>query len=392
MTAARELMMLMMLLAAAALASPAAAGSRQVELGVENFYYRTAETALNRGNFLGLEPGEDLLRGTLGWKESRGALRGVFRGLVERRLGEDGDTEGRIRQAYLQYDWGDGLSLRLGKQRVAWGSGFAWNPTSRLEPPKNPLNTSLEQEGAWAARGDWVPASWASVTLVAARTEADTADAPYETPDRERRTAAVRARFLVRNTDLALVYSGGKGQRTLLGLDVGRSFGSVSAHAEAALYHGAELPPPREGERFGRLAAGALWVGGEWSAALEYFWNGEGYDDAQRAAYLSALESAQGPAYLALAAVPSAGGLGLGRQYLHASGTWADDSGRWTASLRGLAALSDGGFALTPGLVYAPRGDLTLHLDAVVLWGPSDSEYRLAPLRGAVQSRVRFLF
>ncbi len=31
---------------------------------------------------------------------------------------------------------------------MAWGSGFAWNPTNRLERPKNPLNTSLDQEGA----------------------------------------------------------------------------------------------------------------------------------------------------------------------------------------------------------------------------------------------------
>jgi hypothetical protein len=386
----------------------AAADSRQVEFGLENLYYRTASTALNRDNVLGLSPGEDLLRGTLGWKESRGSARGVFRGFVERRLGGNDRTEARVRQAYLQYDWGDGLSLRLGKQRVAWGSGFAWNPTSRLEPPKNPLNTGLEQEGAWAARADWVPASWASVTLVGARTAVDTTDVPYESPARARRTAAVRARFLVRDTDLALVYAGGKGQRTLVGLDAGRSFGSVSAHAEAAAYRGAELLPPRDDERFFRLAAGALWVKGEWSAALEYFWNGEGYDDARRAEYLAALEETHAlsvdprlpPAgreqarrsYLALSALPTLGGLGLGRQYVQAAGTWADDSGRWTASLRGLCGLTDAGIAFTPGVTFAPRGDLTLHLDAVVLWGAADSEYRLAPLRGAVQSRVRLLF
>ena len=47
-----------------------------------------------------------------------------------------------------------GLTVRAGKQRVAWGSGFAWNPTNRLEPPKNPLNAGLEQEGAHrGARG-----------------------------------------------------------------------------------------------------------------------------------------------------------------------------------------------------------------------------------------------
>jgi hypothetical protein len=388
---ARGALALLPLLAAA----PAGAGSRQLELGLEILYYRTAVTPLNRGNVLGLASGEDLLRGSLGWKESWGPARAVVRGFVERRTGEDDRSEATLRQAYLQYDFGDGLSLRLGKQRVAWGSGFAWNPTSRLEPPKNPLNTSLEQEGAWAARADWVPASWASVTLVAARTEVDSTDLPYAIPERARRTAAVRARWLVRDTDLALVYAGGKGQRTLLGLDAGRSFGRISAHAEAALYRGAELLPARDRESFFRLAAGALWASGEWSATLEYFWNGEGYDDAERERYLAALDAAFATsleAYLGLAAVPSRGGLGLGRQYLQAGGSWAAGSGRWTAGLRALAGLSDGGAAFTPGLTFAPRGDLTLHLDAVVLFGPADSEYRLAPLRGAVQSRVRFLF
>jgi hypothetical protein len=376
-------------------APAAAAGSRQLELGVEDLYYRTAATALNRDNVLGLAPGEDLLRGSLGWKESWGPARGVFRGFVERRIGERDRSQATLRQAYLQYDVGDGLSLRLGKQRVAWGSGFAWNPTSRLEPPKNPLNTGLEQEGAWAARADWVPARWASITLVAARTAVDTTDAPYASPERARRTAAVRARWLVRDTDLALVYAGGKGQRTLVGFDAGRSFGRISAHAEAAVYRGAELKPARDDQRFWRLAAGALWTRGEWSATLEYFWNGEGYDDTQRLQYLAALEAAHRsslPSYLALAALPSLGGLGLGRQYIQAGGNWTADSGRWTASLRGLGGLTDGGMALTPGLSFAPRGNLTLHLDAVVLVGPADSEYRLAPLRGAVQSRVRFLF
>jgi hypothetical protein len=53
---------------------------------------------------------------------------------------------------------------------------------------------------------------------------------------------------------------------------------------------------------------------------------------------------------------------------------------------------SDGGVALTPGIVYAPRGDVTVHLDAIVPVGPGDSEYRLAPVRAAVQARVRALF
>jgi hypothetical protein len=393
-----------------ALGPAAQAGPPEVELGVESFWYRTATTPLNRNNLLGLDPSEELLRGTLGVKQSWGSARVVGRGYVERRLGSQDQTKMTLRQAYAQYSFGDGLTLRLGKQRIAWGSGFAWNPTNRLEPAKNPLNTGLEQEGSWAVRMDVVPAAWAGLILVAARDDATPADLPFETKGQIRRVGAVRARFLVKDTDLALVLSGGTNVRSLVGFDLGRSLGgSTSVHAEAALYQGAELLPDRSDRRFFRLAAGLLYFRGQsTSVFLEYFWNGEGYDATEMTAYLSGLDRSHAQAqdsrlpaplreaarnaYLTAARVPYSGGLGLRRHYLQGSWTHASDDGKWTAAARGLVGLSDGGVALTPGLGYAPRGDLTLQLDAVVLWGPEDSEYRLAPLRGALQARVKVLF
>jgi hypothetical protein len=54
--------------------------------------------------------------------------------------------------------------------------------------------------------------------------------------------------------------------------------------------------------------------------------------------------------------------------------------------------LDDGAFALTPGVGWAPRGNVTLNLDAVLLLGPDESEYRLSPVRGALQARLKVLF
>jgi hypothetical protein len=393
-------------LVACLLAGAVQGASREITIGVEEFHYRTAETPLNRGNVLGLEEDEDLLRATLGFKESRGSLRLVFRGFVEKRLREGADAEWVAREAYAQYGFGDGLSVRIGKQRVSWGSGFAWNPTSRLEPPTNPLNPSLEQQGALAVRTDWIPNAWAGVILVAAESEAAVSDLPFEAPTaRVRRTAAVRTRLLVRDTDVAVVFSGGRGQRTLLGLDVGRTFGALSAHAEATTYLGAELPPARDDQRFSRLVAGVLWTRDQTSLSAEYFWNGEGYTEDELDVYLAELDGAYRasinvflpPAireaarerYLGLAAVPYTGGLGLRRHYLHGAWTRGTSSGRWTGALRAVVGLSDGGTALTPGLTWSPTGHLTAQVDAVVLLGPDDSEYRLAPLRGALQTRVK---
>ena len=391
------------------LAEPALAGAREIELGLEGFDYPTEETALNRGNLLALDSNEALLRLAGGWKETQGGARLVVRGFMERSLGGTGDeTTFTLRQGYLQYWWGTGLGLRAGKQRVAWGSGFVWNPTNRLEPAKNPVNAGLEQDGVWAARMDVVPAPWAGVVLVATRGDTHVGDLPFGAPPVKHEAGALRVRFLVKDTDLALVASGGQGRPSLWGLDLARDAGPFSLHAEASLYRGSEIAPARPDRTFFRVATGALRVIGETSLAVEYFYNGEGYDDRQMDAYLAALDASfaasQDPRlppaqqqqarerYLAGAAVPYSGGLGLRRHYLQASWGRSHVGGSWTLNARALLGLSDGGVALTPGLGYAPRDNLTLGLDGVLLLGPASSEYRLAPVRGALQARIKVLF
>jgi hypothetical protein len=389
---------------------PSSAQTRQLEVGLEGFAYRSATTPLNRENVLGLDAYPGLGRLAAGWRETHGSFRAVFRGYVERTWGTRGDeTDWVVRQGYAQYWWGEKVGVRLGKQRIAWGSGFAWNPTNRLEPPKNALNTSLEQEGALAVRLDWAPSARASVVLVGATTDATPRDLPTAATDAKRRTsAAVRARFLVRDTDVALVLSGGKNQRTLAGVDLGRDLGWAAVHAEAALYEGAEMFPPRDDTVFFRVVAGALRTSGENAFALEYFYNGEGYSDAGAERWLAGLDeawtAATNPAlppevqqqaleaYAAAASIPYAWGLGLRRNYLHASWTRGGATSVWTGSVRAVVGLDDGSLALTPGVGWAPRGNVTLNLDAVVLLGPDESEYRLAPVRGALQARVKVLF
>jgi hypothetical protein len=394
-----------------AAAAAATAQTRQIELGLEGFAYRSQSSLVNRENVLGLDERPGLGRLAVGWKESHGAFRAVFRGYVERTWGtREDDTDWVVRQGYAQYAWGEALSVRVGKQRIAWGSGLAWNPTNRLEPPKNALNTTLEQEGALAARIDWAPAAWASVVAVAAATDAEPRDLPAATAEDEaRKSAALRARFLIRDTDLAVVVSGGKNQRILVGLDVGRDVaGLFTAHAEAAVYEGAEMFPPREGETFLRVVAGLLRTSGENAFALEYFHNGEGYTGAQAAAWRGTLDRAwdaatnpalppdlrepAAAAYAAAASIPYSWGLGLRRNYLHASWSRGGPTSTWTGAVRAVVGLDDGGWALTPGVGWAPRGNVTLNVDAIVLLGPDDSEFRASPLDAALQARLKVLF
>lgn len=398
----------LMLGACGASAAPA---RPEVEVGCELFANRTGTTRLDPDNLLRLDNTEGLGRVSLGIKQRVGTrLRLVARGFLERTLSaSDNRVTWSLRQGYAQYDANAAFSVRAGQQRLGWGSGLAWNPTNRLERPKSALNTALEQQGVPALRIDWQPSARLGLTLVGARTETTPGDGLFRGERSRVDQLALRVSTLVHDTDIAVVASGGA-RRRLLGLDLGRSLGaSFALHAEGAAYRGRELAPASDVGTHLRLVAGLLHTGfTNTSLALEYFFNGEGDSDATFDAFLVALERVQAtarderlPAPLRARAVaaavagalrPYAGGLGLRRHYLHAAWTRTQMRATWTASLRALVGLDDGGIAFTPGAVYAPRDDLTVALDALLLVGPRTSEYRLSPVRAALQARLKVLF
>ena len=50
-------------------------------------------------------------------------------------------------EAFLDVELGDYFFLKTGKQRITWGTGFAWNPTDVINPRKNPLDPKRQKEG-----------------------------------------------------------------------------------------------------------------------------------------------------------------------------------------------------------------------------------------------------
>lgn len=388
----------------------AVAAGDDFEIGIEDFLYRSKPTLLNRDNVLGLDPTENLLRVTAAGRKTFGRFAVRAAAFVERQSGRTDETNLTFRQAFVEYRTDDGFLLRAGKQKIGWGSGFVWNPTARLEPPKSPANPRTEQPGIDAVRMDISPADWASITLVAGRAQAGLTDLPgslSRTSD-PRWSGALRARLLVNDTDIALTYLGGADRAGLWGLDLGRTWGAVALHAESALYRGSEIDPERARDRFLRVAAGALWTPGRSSLSVEYFWNGEGMSGSQFDAYTARLErnlaTARDPrvpeparnaafaAWSVDAAIPFASNLGLRRHYASLAFTRNDVSTDLDLSLRAVTGLSDRGLILTPGLAYAPSGNVQMSLDIVLLFGPQTAEYKLAPIERAFQARLKYSF
>lgn len=398
----------LLLLASGWAAAPVRAG--EYEMGVENFFYRSRSTLLNRDNVFGLSPTENLFRLTGAGRASRGAFAVKASAFVEQQTGRTDKTSLTFRQAFVEYKTETGFLLRAGRQKTAWGSGFVWNPTARLEPPKSPANPGTEQPGIDAVRLDISPSGWASLTLVAGRAQATLTDLPGSLARESdpRWTGALRARLLVRDTDLALTYIAGTSRPGLLGIDLGRTLGPVALHAETAVYRGSEIDPLSAKESFVRVAAGALWSPGDSTFSVEYFFNGEGMNAAKFAAYTSRLDrnlaASVDPglppetralafaAWSADVAIPFGANLGLRRHYLSLAFTRRELAADLNARLQVASGLSDRGLIVTPGLAYAPTPHVQMSLDLVLLFGPQAAEYKLAPVKRAVQARLKYSF
>jgi hypothetical protein len=59
-----------------------------------------------------------------------------------------------IDNAYFQVENGP-LVVYTGKQRIKWGTGYAWNPSDVLQPPKDVLNPTIDLEGIYAVRMEY---------------------------------------------------------------------------------------------------------------------------------------------------------------------------------------------------------------------------------------------
>ncbi len=96
----------------------------------------------------------------------------------------DHDVEGArpylsLSELYLSHEFLPALNLTVGRKRVVWGSGMAFNPTDLLNPLKDPTDSSLQRAGAWLAQVE-VPLETMTFSLLASpRVTAQASGIPY---------------------------------------------------------------------------------------------------------------------------------------------------------------------------------------------------------------------
>jgi hypothetical protein len=169
-----------------------------------------------------------------------------------------------LSEVYWSHDVLPELSLLVGKKRVVWGAGLAFNPTDLINPPKDPTDPSFQRAGAWMARVE-VPLEAVAFTVLFApqvtRQENGIPSRFLYYPrwdpagdDQPHYLVAARAYALIAETDVNGMLFFSNRYRDLLdrsfkmGASVSRIlFDALEVHAEALAHAGSSRSYPNHG-------------------------------------------------------------------------------------------------------------------------------------------------
>lgn len=154
-----------------------------------------------------------------------------------------------VSELYADLPLQEHFRLVVGKKRIVWGSGMAFNPTDVLNPPKDPTDPTFQRAGAWLAEAEWGFEKVALSLVGAARATQQFAGLPtalvYDKNDRaDHYVFTGRLYVLLADIDVNLIYAFSNQyndafkNKSRFGVSLSRVFGSLEVHGEAMAYTG----------------------------------------------------------------------------------------------------------------------------------------------------------
>lgn len=332
-------------------------------------------------------------------------------------------------ELYLSWSPASWLNLAAGKKRIVWGSGFAFNPTDLVNPPKDPTDPSFQRAGAFLARVELPFEKLTMSALFVPQVLYEKSGLPYamfkysdypvdgqKPPDDQfHYLVAARLYALVYDADINLIYyfsnrfRDGFENKSRFGASFSRYFftdyelhvdalfqtGSARSypnHACVAAGQGPGSPdcaiPTRDAASASKLDDSAIYprllVGGrtmfkdESSLSIEYYYQADGFSDGEFEDAIRGLLAAKALLDQGLI-VPGAGGGASGgaapakfsfdplrRHYLIISYTKPKIRDDWAVGMVMIAGLQDLSGLLSPSVSWNVREWLTLSLTGFV--------------------------
>ena len=305
-----------------------------------------------------------------------------------------------IKEVFVDFNFGNTVYFRAGKQVLQWGTGYFWNPTDLINiSHKSFTNLNALLEGVFGLRSDVTfSPNFHLYTFINLNGVQDLTNIAY----------AARTEFLV-----GLVEFGFSGwyeynKVPVFGTDISMPlFWSLNLTGEASLSYGDNqqkldangVPYPVGNQVVPKVDVGlsrtfdAFNVQDRITVMAEFFWNSDGYDQNMFQTLSPAPPSLGVPSPLQTfeTGYYHAGYYG---QYYGALFISINSFGlsNMTLSLNGLFNFSDQSAIALVGLSYAPVSNFTLQLQLGSYLGDSNREYTVGvnPSTGALSSNMFF--
>jgi hypothetical protein len=325
------------------------------------------------------------------------------------------DEDTKLFEAYASAKPNANLIFEAGKKVMKWGKGYAWNPVSFIDRPKNPEDPEEALEGTTVATADFVRSfdgPLKTLTLTTALIPVyDHVNSKFGEPRRV--NFASKLYLLLYDTDFDLMVLTGSSRTTRYGFDFSKNLTSnLEIHGEFAVVNNLDKMAVSENGQGLRTQSDALsqLIGlrylseRETTYILEYYHNGAGYSRSEIKDFFTfvdrsyrTFENTGDDSGLVRAAGLLGGPYGMpspGRHYLYfrASQKEPFDILYFTPALTSIMNLTDGSLTLIPELTYSPMTNLDLRFRAPVLLGKKGTEYGEKQNDYRIELRLRYHF
>lgn len=312
------------------------------------------------------------------------------------------DQSTSLYEAFLSVKPSNSISLEVGKKRLKWGKGYAWNPVAFIDRSKNPNDPELALEGFTVATLNYIKSFQGKLKTISFTAVLlpvnDSFNSGFGINDHINFGGKVY--FLFNDTDIDIMFLSGKSMPDRYGIDFSRNLGSnLEVHGELAY-----TPDFNKINAFSYLLGIRFLTKTDITFFLEYYKNGQGFlpgemedyyleiDQAYQAfllsnddTYLKFLAENTDPAYRSFAPM---------RDYLYFRMSWKEPGGilYFVPSLTTIFNTADYSFSIAPELLYTPVTNLELRSKISILIGEKGSDFGEKQNNFRLEFRGRYYF
>jgi len=303
--------------------------------------------------------------------------------------------------------------IDIGKKRLKWGKGYAWNPVAFIDNPKNPFDPDLALEGFTVISADYIKSfsgKLRTLTLTGILIPVFK-DVNSQLGRHNTLNYGGKVYSLLFDTDIDLMFLAGPGISSRYGIDFSRNITSnIEIHGEGAYWteyskrvvddESALDQKKRDGCSY--LLGVRYLTKSNTTFFLEYYRNGRGYTQKEMEDYYSLIDSGYDMYLMSgiedeLDLASSFTGFrtfspAINYLFLRILQKEPFNIVYFNPSLTSICNLGDGSFSLVPELLYTPVTDLELRARAMFLVGNRGTEFGEKQNNFRLELRIRYYF